>query len=273
MDAAHARIRRERYAREFTDAEGAWNFIARGTPEDGAAFRLAHDPIVDEMFKAARAEGRERAARGVRVRRAHRAGADRAANAEPTPTATTKPKKPSPRFMGLIRVDIAALVRGAVEGDEICEIAGLGPIPVSVARELLGDAILKLVITKGVDVANVTHLGRSADRRAAGRVVVAVTDVHRRGLHPHLAARERPPRRLGQNQTHPRRRARPALRATTTTSRPTTAGRSSPAPANDPWSHPTTPATPNTEHRPMTRERPIGHARHVSEDAKNAGSS
>ena len=42
----------------------------------------------------------------------------------------------------------------------MCEIAGLGPIPVSTARELFGDAILKLVITKGVDVANVTHLGR-----------------------------------------------------------------------------------------------------------------
>jgi hypothetical protein len=45
--------------------------------------------------------------------------------------------------------------------DERCEIAGLGPIPVEVARELLGDAILKLVITRGVDVANITHLGRS----------------------------------------------------------------------------------------------------------------
>ena len=51
--------------------------------------------------------------------------------------------------------------RGTVEGDERCEIAGLGPIPVERARELLGDAILKLVLTKGVDVANVTHLGRS----------------------------------------------------------------------------------------------------------------
>ena len=64
--------------------------------------------------------------------------------------------------MALIRADIEALQRGSVEGDEICEIAGLGPIPATVARELLGDAILKLVITKGVDVANVTHLGRSA---------------------------------------------------------------------------------------------------------------
>jgi hypothetical protein len=53
------------------------------------------------------------------------------------------------------------MIRGAVEGEETCEIAGLGPIPVRIARELLGDAILKLVITKGVDVMNVTHLGRS----------------------------------------------------------------------------------------------------------------
>ena len=52
-------------------------------------------------------------------------------------------------------------MRGAVEGEDTCEIAGLGPIPVRIARALLGDAILKLVITKGVDVANVTHLGRS----------------------------------------------------------------------------------------------------------------
>jgi hypothetical protein len=42
----------------------------------------------------------------------------------------------------------------------LCEITGIGPIPVSTARELLGESILKLVITKGVDVLHVTHLGR-----------------------------------------------------------------------------------------------------------------
>ena len=92
------------------------------------------------------------------ARRASRAGDGDA----PTDGEVPTPKKrPSPRFMGLVRIDHAALRRGTVEGDEICEIAGLGPIPVSVARDLLGDAVLKLVITKGVDVANVTHLGRS----------------------------------------------------------------------------------------------------------------
>ena len=51
-------------------------------------------------------------------------------------------------------------MRGRVEGDELCEIAGVGPVPAGVARELLGDAVLKLVVTRGVDVVNVTHLGR-----------------------------------------------------------------------------------------------------------------
>ena len=158
-DAAHARIKKGRFAKEFTDGEGAWNFRARGTPEDGAKFQAAHGPIVDEMFKTARAEDRKESrdayAFDAFIELANRAG---------TPTnddEPTKPAKTPPRFMGLIRADIEALQRGAVEGDEICEIAGLGPIPATVARELLGDAILKLVITKGVDVVNVTHLGRS----------------------------------------------------------------------------------------------------------------
>jgi hypothetical protein len=153
-DAAHARTHANRYAREFTDDEGAWNFIAKGTPEDGARFRYAHEPIIDELFKTARAEERTES-RDAYAFDAFIELADRAAG----PSATTKPT--SPRFATLVRVDHTALVRGTVEGDEICEIPGLGPIPATTARELLGDSVLKLVITKGIDVANVTHLGRS----------------------------------------------------------------------------------------------------------------
>ena len=199
-DAAHARIRRERYAREFTDGEGAWNFVARGTPEDGARFRDAHEPIVDEMFKAARTEDQQGEPGRVRVRRVHRDGPPRQRARDATPRRRSR----RPRFMGLIRADIEALRRGTVEGDEICEIAGLGPIPVTVARELLGDAVLKLVITKGVDVANVTHLGRSAT--VAQQVALwwqspmCTSD----GLHAHPAARERPPSSTGTKTKHTR---------------------------------------------------------------------
>jgi hypothetical protein len=69
----------------------------------------------------------------------------------------------------LLRIDVQALRRGRVEGAELCEIAGVGPVPVAVARDMLGDPVLRLVVTNGVDVANVTHLGRgpTAAQRAA----------------------------------------------------------------------------------------------------------
>jgi hypothetical protein len=60
----------------------------------------------------------------------------------------------------LLRIDLEALVRGRVTGDEVCEITGLGPIPIRLARQLLGDSILHLVITRGKDVAATVHLGR-----------------------------------------------------------------------------------------------------------------
>ena len=80
--------------------------------------------------------------------------------AEPEADGEAK-KRPPAKYVGVIRADLEALRRGAVTGDETCEIRGVGPVPVRVARSLLGDAILKLVITKGVDVLNVTHLGRA----------------------------------------------------------------------------------------------------------------
>jgi hypothetical protein len=154
-DGTHNRLRRERRLREYTDAEGAWNLIARGTADAGAMFRTALDPVIDELFNHARTTGqrepREAYAFDALIELARRA---RDGNTQPA-------GRPQPRFMALIRVDHAALQRGAVEGDEVCEITGLGPIPVRVARDLLGDAVLRLVITKGVDVAHVTHLGRS----------------------------------------------------------------------------------------------------------------
>src|SRR2546430_16916238 len=84
----------------------------------------------------------------------------------------------------MVRVDHSALTRGWVEGDEVCEIAGLGPIPVRVARELLGDAVVKLVITKGVDVVKVS-LKKSHRFPQPGRVAA---DWRRHGCEDHKGA-------------------------------------------------------------------------------------
>jgi hypothetical protein len=58
-------------------------------------------------------------------------------------------------------VDYDALVRGHTAAGEQCEIPGVGPIPVSVARRLSEDCFLKLLVTKGVDIVAVAHGGRN----------------------------------------------------------------------------------------------------------------
>jgi hypothetical protein len=67
-----------------------------------------------------------------------------------------------PKAKIIIRVDQSALLRGHAIVGELCDIAGVGPVEVKTVRELWPDAILKLVITDGIAVRNVTHLGRKA---------------------------------------------------------------------------------------------------------------
>ena len=43
-------------------------------------------------------------------------------------------RQPAPQHLALLRLDISALWRGYVQGDELCEITGLGPIPVATAK-------------------------------------------------------------------------------------------------------------------------------------------
>ncbi|HEY1278276.1 MAG TPA: DUF222 domain-containing protein [Acidimicrobiales bacterium] len=154
-EARYERIRRERSLRTFTDHEGAWNLHARGPVVAGAQVMSALQPLIDAAFTAARADGRREStdayAFDALVQLADRADG----TAEP---ARRSPRRP--RHLTLLRVDLEALVRGHVEGEERCELTGLGPVPVRVARRLLGDSVLKLVLTRGDDVASVVHLGR-----------------------------------------------------------------------------------------------------------------
>lgn len=61
----------------------------------------------------------------------------------------------------VVRVEAAALRRGCTEGDETCEISGVGPVSVATARALLGDALFNVVIADGVDVRCVTGTRRT----------------------------------------------------------------------------------------------------------------
>lgn len=153
--ATHARIHRQRRVTRHSDAEGGLHLHAQGTADEGAEILAELDRLVDEIFHERRSSGiretRDAYAWDALLRMARRS---RHGSAEGRHAST------NPKFLGLLRVDVEALHRGRADGDELCEISGVGPIPVDVAKRLLGEATLKLVITRGVDVLNVTSLGR-----------------------------------------------------------------------------------------------------------------
>jgi hypothetical protein len=70
-----------------------------------------------------------------------------------------RPKPPA--TMVHVVVDYEALMRGHSVGGERCEIPGIGPIPVTLARQMAEDCILKVLLTQGVDVMAVAHGGYS----------------------------------------------------------------------------------------------------------------
>ena len=66
-----------------------------------------------------------------------------------------------PPVMLHVLVDYDALMRGHTVTGERCEIPGIGPIPVTLARQMADDCILKVLLTKGVNVLAVAHGGYS----------------------------------------------------------------------------------------------------------------
>jgi hypothetical protein len=60
-----------------------------------------------------------------------------------------------------LHVSDDAFRRGHTRPGELCEIEGAGPIPVSTARRLASDAIVKALVVKGTDVTRIVSLGRS----------------------------------------------------------------------------------------------------------------
>jgi hypothetical protein len=64
----------------------------------------------------------------------------------------------------LVLIDAAALRRGTTEGDEMCEIEGIGPVSVAAATELVTEGGLRYLIKEGFDVKTVTKSTRDVAR-------------------------------------------------------------------------------------------------------------
>jgi hypothetical protein len=148
-DDRYRRVHRGRSLRSWTDRHGVGHLSARLTPDDLARVmnevERRCDELVVDAVRGGWFEGRD----------VHRADAlvdmARPGSAKPA----------GPETMIHVMVDHEALMRGHTVTGEQCEIPGIGPIPVTLARQLSEDAILKVLLTDGVDVKAVAHAGRT----------------------------------------------------------------------------------------------------------------
>jgi hypothetical protein len=151
-EAAEAdRIRRTRSVWRSTGPDGSDELHARGPTADIARLWARLQPFVDDQFELARKQGREEPLAAY-------AFDALLAMSETAATGGGRGAKPKSPAKVIVRVDLPAVRRGSTEPGEICEIDGYGPIPVSEALRLMPEAFL--LLTRGHDVVNVTHLGR-----------------------------------------------------------------------------------------------------------------
>ncbi len=158
-NARYEAVRRTRYFRHWSDVDGAFRGEFKLTPDDGARMLSCLEARANELFDAARKADRREPPVAY--------AADALVELVSRSPATGGARDGTGRTRGHgstvvhVRVDATALQRGYVEDGEVCEIAGVGPVPVATARALLPDAFLKVVVADGVDVLSVTHLGRA----------------------------------------------------------------------------------------------------------------
>jgi hypothetical protein len=154
QEATYEAIHKGRYLRNWTDGDGAVRFDARLTPDQGARLAAVVKVEADRLAEQGRRIGAIAADALVRL-----ACGD--ARQEPAGTGGAGGAPASPRAIIHVRVDHGALVRGSLEPGEVCEIPGVGPLPVAVARRLAVDSILDILVTDGTDVTAVAHGGRT----------------------------------------------------------------------------------------------------------------
>jgi hypothetical protein len=145
--AKEARAHRRRYVRVWAPDEGGLRLEAWLPRIDGARVKAVLEDEANRVGKEAHAAGRrEPAPAYLADALVHVVCGDAASR---------------PKAHVELRVDAAALRRGEVDGDEVCEIPGVGSVPVGVARDVLGDSAFRLVVTDGTDVRTVTSRKRT----------------------------------------------------------------------------------------------------------------
>lgn len=152
--ARDGRVRRQRDMR-FWYRDGAGHGQFTGPVADVKALEEWINRHVDRKFR----ENRDPARRQSRGNYAFDALVGAAQGGDTAGGKGSKGRPPLTR-MTLIRVDLAALMRGWVGVGELCEIGGV-PVSVTELRKVLGESILQLVLSNGEAVVDVVNLSRT----------------------------------------------------------------------------------------------------------------
>lgn len=189
----HERIHRARNLRTWNDRDGSFGGRFSLTPEDGAVVLSRLESIANDMFDVARRQGR-REPRAAYLADALVALAGGEAPADTAPCVRGAPqvskdsdapggdvemnqapasepgarstctacgrRSSRPDVSILMHIDLEALARGHLLPGEESVIQGGGHVPVSVVQRYLDTAKLRLVVTKGVDIASVVSFSR-----------------------------------------------------------------------------------------------------------------
>ena len=179
-----ARLWRRRFFAHHTDAEGAFCFRGRDTPERGArllalleaeveALRAEEEDTTPERSDptprgALAADALYGLLTGTASSGSPPSTGSTGSTGSPTPEDTEdaggpgRPHRapPAPATL-LVRVDLDALLRGEVERGGVCELAGIGPIPPPMAADLGNDALLRLIFHRAGDIRAVVHHTRT----------------------------------------------------------------------------------------------------------------
>lgn len=153
-----ANIRKSRFLRHWLDPEGAFHLHAKVTPDAGAdvmALVKGRAMFVAEEALKAQVRAESQAAYEADALVALVTGDIR----QDTFGGLTGGRRRNPTVV--YHVSIEALRRGRLEEGEVCEVPGIGVVPLAVLEDVVGDATAKVVIRDGVDVATVCHVGRS----------------------------------------------------------------------------------------------------------------
>jgi hypothetical protein len=155
MDEAEARRRahRDRSLRTWTRGLSTHGSF-QGPTEEVAVLLAAIEPLKQQAFTAGRTAEQYETPDAYRFdglielgRRAVHVGSD------------TTPTDPVP--VTRLRIGLGRLLdHDDTPGEEVCEIPGVGPVPVAHAREVLPHGLLELVISDGVDVQTVVSKTR-----------------------------------------------------------------------------------------------------------------